>query len=217
MDKISLGEKKGSPKIVNLCLICLLLIFLLIGCSPQSSPVIIKDDPIDAYTEFVKDVSYIQKELNPTGYIGLTRGEKLNKQFTSFPDFQKLDSRKFDAIKGETEKPSRYEFFYLNKEETILVRINLIYAPEYKDTEILSIISLNPGEIEHIDEEYQNLLPFVYTSYLIPYKNGLAQIDFFGTKKSGNVKDQYRYVIDEGESKFLPSFQEKLLVVSGSD
>lgn len=201
----------------------LLLVLVLFGIEYLSSRTIAEDNsinkneednPINKYNEFNSDVFMLKEKLNPEGFDKITTGEILNTSLTSFPDYQKLDIRNHDGVDNDSSRPSRYEIIYLSKDETILVRLNLIYAPEFTNTKILSLQSFSPGRIEFVDNEYQDLLSTSNTSYLISYKNGLAQVDFWTTNKFPSNEDDYFHLLNEGEEKFLPMLQDILLKIS---
>lgn len=183
---------------------CMIVFFsiLLVGCLD-------KDKKVDSYSDFLHGVQYFKDEIKVDQFKSLTTSEKLAKQFTSFPDYQKLDTRSFDGVEGNTKKPSRYQFFFLNDNESILVRVNLIYASEYKTTKIISLIDYDSANIDELSP-YKNELPLSYSSYLIAYKNGLAAVDFFNTTKSKHMNNR----IVEGEDKFIPAFQKVLTEIS---
>lgn len=174
----------------------------------------VEDNPINKYNEFSSDVLMLTEKLSPEGFDKITSGEILNTSLTSFPDYQKLDLRNHDGVDNDSSRPSRYEIFYLSKDETILVRLNLIYSPEFTNTQILSLQSFSPGRIEFVDNKYQDLLSTSNTSYLVSYKNGLAQIDFLTTNKFPSNEDDYFHLLNEGEEKFLPMLQDILLKIS---
>jgi hypothetical protein len=170
--------------------------------------------PINKYIEFNSDVSKLKEKLHPEGFALITTGEDLNRSLTSFPDYQTLDIRGNDGVDNDTNRPSRYELLYLSKDETILVRLNLIYAPEFTTTKILSLQSFSPGRIEFVEQEYQDIIPTTHTSYLISYKNGIAQVDFLTTNNFPSNEDDYFHLLNDGEAKFLPMFQDILLEIT---
>ncbi|GLC89466.1 hypothetical protein [Lysinibacillus piscis] len=192
----------------------LLLVLLLIRNEYLSSHTAEEDKPINKYNEFNSDVLMLKEKLSPEGFDKITTGESLNRSLTSFPDYQTLDIRNHDGVDNDSSRPSRYEIFYLSKDETILVRLNLIYAPEFTNTKIVSLQSFSPGRIEFVDTEYQNIVSISSTSYLISYKNGLAQVDFWTTNKFPSSEDDYFHLLNEGEEKFLPTLQDILLKIS---
>lgn len=168
-----------------------------------------------SYESFINRVQLIKKSLATGGFDLITKGDKLNRQFTSFPDNQKLDSRLFDGVKGNSNLPSRYEFYFLNKEKTVLVRMNLIYCPEFNSTKIIALTSHIPGQLPYVGEEHQKITEINYTTYLIAFKGGIAQVDFMlvNNARAKGIKDSKKYLIEEGEKKFLPTLEKSLLSV----
>lgn len=214
-------RKKHLSQLILLVLV--LLVLFLIGKAYISNDTLAEDNstdkqeevkPINKYIEFNSDVSLLKEKLHPEGFALITKGEDLNRSLTTFPDYQTLDIRNNDGVDNDTNRPSRYEFLYLSKDETILVRLNLIYAPEFTTTKILSLQSFSPGRIEFVDKEFQDLIPTTHTSYLISYKNGVAQVDFSTTNKFPSNEDDYFHLLNEGEAKFLPMLQDILLEIT---
>lgn len=52
----------------------------------------------------------------------------------------------------------------------------------------------------------------MYSSYIIAYKNGLAQVDFFNTIKSNDMDNR----ITEEEDKFFPTLEKVLSEISSN-
>lgn len=204
----------------------LIFLFILIvtGCSKTTTSTNTNEQLLNFnkanYELFVNNVKVFRKSFNPKGFSLISKGEKdqeeLNRIFTSFPDNQKLDTRKFDGVNNDPTLPSRYEFLYLNDEKTILIRINLIYSPEFKSTQILSVLSYFPGQVPFIDNQYQKVVSSNLSTYVITYNGGLALVDFLLTNNANSISDKKKYLIQNGETQIFPELEKNLLSLKQS-
>lgn len=193
-------------------LVLLVIIFSVIcsGCSASADKSINQSD--HTYQTFVEHVTIMKKSFHPSGFKLITEGEKLNMIFTSFPDGQQLDPRKHDGVNGNPTLPSRYEFYYTNPDNTILIRLNLIYCPEFSHTRIIALHTNEP-RLSNVSEQSQNLTSSTDTTYLIAFNGGIAEVNTMLTKNGENLikKDLVQHLISEGEKKFLPPLESILL------
>lgn len=194
-------------------LLCILIILAVIniGCSTAAIKSTYQSDSTN-YSTFTKHVSIIKNSLHAAEFKLITEGENLNMNFTTFPDGQKLDPRKHDGVNGNPTLPSRYEFYYTNQAKTILIRLNLIYCPEFTHTRIITLHNNGP-KLNDVAEQNQNLISSTDTTYLIAFKGGIAEVDTMFTKNGQKIVkgDAEHYLFSEGENKFLPALETILL------
>lgn len=195
----------------KLSLLCIIAILasMISGCSSYVfTPKHTKESV--SYSTFTRHVTVVQDTLQSPDFTLITQ-EGDNKTFTTFPQGQKLDPRTNDGMNGKLEQPSRYELYYTNKAGTVLVRLNLIYCPEFTHTRILTLHN-NGAPLNAVAESDQNIIDWIDGTYLIAFHGGIAEVDtMLTTKGQSDVKgDKAQYLISE-ELKFIPALETVLL------
>lgn len=162
------------------------------------------------YSTFVKNASQVFSQELPEQYTLVSDNKALNNDYTGFIGGQKLDKRTNDSINGEMKEPSRYQFYFINKQKTVLVQLNLIYEPSYTNTKIISVTRHFPEDINYFDQSYSSITDIYTIGYLAAFNGGIAKIDFLLTNDA-NIEDKSGYLLQEGVQKFMPFVEDLLL------
>lgn len=191
-----------------------IVFMVMIGLSGCASPVNQAGSTSNEqqYDDYFHHVTAIWKTGSINGFKPAARdGDLPGKVFTTFPDRQQLDPRKHDGADGDPEKPSRYLFYYTNTDETVLVRLNLIYCPEFQHTRIIALHNNDDPVIS--EKSKQNLNKSTDAGCLIAFHGGIAEVDTQLTAagyQRMKPEERQRAVID-GQKRFLKGIEPLLL------
>lgn len=162
------------------------------------------------YPLFVNNIEQIFNRKLPQQYILVSDNRALNKDYSSFWGDQNLDKRSNDSINGDMNDPSRYQFYFVNEEKTILVQLNMIYEPSYVKTSIIAATRHFPDDISYSDSSYSSITDVYSIGYLIAFNGGIAKVDFL-LGKEADMENKPEYLLKEGVHKFMPYIEELLL------
>ena len=148
-----------------------------------------------SYTDYDKIVQKYTAGLRPEGYTCINDSVPAN-EIMAFPSNIKLESRKTDTVNDDQSKPSKYEYYYLSKDEAVLVKVTVTYA-QMEQKGIISDLVTSPAENFTVQEKYTNTnRPFV-EEMLLSRGNYLVSIQYLLTDPAKIQKS------DKDKSLFL--------------
>ena len=162
------------------------------------------------YSTFVENANRVFSRELPYQYTLISDNKALNNDYISLTSVQKLDKRPNDSINGEMKEPSRYQFYFINEEKSVLVQLNLIYEPSYTSTKIISATRHFPEDISYFDPSYPSMTDIYTIGYLAAFNGGIAKIDFLLTD-AADIEDKSGYLLQEGVQSFMPFVEDLLL------
>lgn len=199
-------NKKVFRVFIMVCFIIIIIVYIFDGSAINK-----KINKID-YQTFVKNANQVFSKELPDHYSIVSDNKMLNKDYTGFWGEQKLDSRSNDSINGEMKEPSKYQFYFVNEEKTILVQLNLIYEPSYIKTKIIATTSHTPDDVSYFDRNYSSITDIYTIGYLIAFNGGIAKVDFMLINNNDTkINDKSLYLLQEGVHKFMPFIEDLLL------
>lgn len=197
-------NKKMFGIFIIVCIIVIITIYTFDGLIINK-----KINNID-YNTFVKNANQVFSKELPNNYSIVSDNKMLNNDYTGFWGEQRLDSRSNDSINGEMKKPSRYQFYFINEEKTILVQLNLIYEPSYTKTKIIAATGHTPDDVSYFDRSYSSITDIYTIGYLIAFNGGIARVDLMLINDT-KINDKSLYLLQEGVHKFMPFIEDLLL------
>lgn len=164
-----------------------------------------------SYADYEKTVQKYADSLRPEGYT-CTNDFFPTKQITAFPSNIKLENRKIDAVNEDQSKPSKYEFYYLSKDEAVLVKVTVIYA-QMEQKGIISDLVTSPNDNSLMKEEYKNTnRPFV-EEMLLSRGNYLVSIQYLLTDpaKMQKSEEDKRHFLATAVVDFYPKLEDFII------
>ena len=164
-----------------------------------------------SYTDYDKIVQKYADGLRPEGYTCLNDPAPTY-QIKAFPSNIKLESRKTDTVNDDQSKPSKYEYYYLSKDEAVLVKVTVTYA-QMEQKGIISDLVTSPVDDSSMQEKYTNISrPFV-EEMLLSRGNYLVSIQYLLTdpaKMQKSDKDK-RLFLSKTVIDFYPKLENFIL------
>lgn len=148
-----------------------------------------------SYADYDKIVQKYADGLRPEGYKYLSEPEP-TKLIMAFPPNLKLESRKTDTVNDDQSKPSKYEYYYLSKDEAVLVKVTVIYA-QMEQKGIISDLVTSPVDNSTMQEKYTNTNRPFMEEILLSRGNYLVSIQYLLTDPAKIQKS------DKDKSLFL--------------
>lgn len=202
-------------------LICCILLAVLIfsGCSQRktTSGSMIADN-IFPYEKFIFRVNDMKKNFKPANFINASSEGPLVKQIFVFPEDIQLDVRNNDGINGDPGKPSKYILYYLTKDKSVFIKMNLIYAQNTNVGIVLQSI-VSPVDNVGLDKEYHSIhRPFAINK-MLSRKGYLIHLEYYlidPDKDSGNHDKKIQKLIDI-DREFCRKLEKYLLEVETAE
>lgn len=150
-----------------------------------------------SYADYEKIVQKYADSLRPDGYTSIN-DPLPTKQIMAFPPNIKLESRKIDAVNEDQSKPSKYEYYYLSKDEAVLIKVTVIYA-QMEQKGIISDLVTSPDDNFLMQEKYKNTNRPFLEEMLLSRGNYLVSIEYLLTnpeKIQKSDKDKWLFLSD---------------------
>lgn len=132
-----------------------------------------------SYADYDKTVQKYNDGFQPNGYTPMNDPVPTN-QIMAFPPNIKLESRKTDTVNDDQSKPSKYEYYYLSKDEAVLIKVTVIYA-QMEQKGIISDLVTSPADNSTLQEKYTNANRPFMEEMLLSRGNYLVSIQYLLT------------------------------------
>lgn len=170
-------------------LLILCIVFSITGCnstadksqgkvSTTNSPKPITQNDKDDYKKFTENAKKFISSYKPNKYTCLTPKDTLNNiQYIIFPEDLKLEKRSNDGVDGDPATPSKFDFYYLKEDKSILIKVRLIYA-KTNQVGIISSSIISPDDNDSIDPQFKEIdRPYIVNELIGTREHFLMSIE----------------------------------------
>ncbi|HHW42183.1 MAG TPA: hypothetical protein GXX19_13805 [Syntrophomonadaceae bacterium] len=182
--------KKHLGRLLILVIITILLFYLSLRYSGRP----VSTENYDRYQIFQK--TYL-KLLNHNYGDNFYPVSKKNppRMITVFPEGLLLDKRTTSCFQDDPGKPTGYEMFFINKNNTVLIKLNLFYTPANPNKGILFYQVISPEDNINLQDNYTSIPRPIMVETYESYGDYGVLVNAFSTVQKPN-NDLEKIVID---------------------
>lgn len=109
------------------------------------------------YKDFNNLYLKILKEFNSDNYVLITDKNTESRVVNVFPEGLYFEKRKTNCINDDPEKPSKFEMFFKDKDETILLKLSLFFTPGNPNKGIVFYQVISPEDNINLEGKYTGI------------------------------------------------------------